>query len=159
MNPEEVPVWRPLLSRVPLFKDLSAEVLEKIAILMKPLSLPRGATVFQQGDAADAFYLITSGQVHLVTEREGTQTVSGYLGRGDSLGELSLLTGDPRPMTARLETTAEFLVLSKKDFTDALRENPSILLHLSRSLSSRLLLEARGRERSPYPHLQNRRLA
>ncbi len=147
MNPEEIPQWKPLLKRIPLFKDLSDEVLMKVARLLKPLSLPRGATLFHQGDAADAFYIITSGQVRLVTERQGSASVGGALGRGDTLGELALLTGEPRPMTALLDTTTEFLVLSKRGFATVLRETPSILLQLSRTLSSRLLHEASGRRR------------
>lgn len=144
MNPEEIPVWRPFLKRVPLFQDLSGEDLERIALLLKPLSLPRGATVFQQGDPGDALYVVTSGQVRLLTERQGRQVVTGFLGRGDVLGEHSVLTGDPQPVTARLESTSEFLVLSKKDFGAVLRGSPSIALQLSRTLSVRLLRETRG---------------
>ncbi|MFA5137604.1 MAG: patatin-like phospholipase family protein [Elusimicrobiota bacterium] len=146
MHPDEIPVWRPFLKRVPLFQDLSEEDLERIAQLLKPLSLPRGATVFQQGDPGDAFYIVTSGQVRLLTERQGRQVVTGFLGRGDVLGEHSVLTGEPRPMTARLDSTSEFLVLSKKDFGSVLRDSPSIALQLSRTLSARLLRETRGFE-------------
>lgn len=156
MHPDEIPSWKPFLRRIPLFKDLSAEDLHKVAGLLKPLSLPRGATLFHQGDAADAFYVITSGQVQLVSERQGRGTVTGYLGRGDTLGEIALLTGEPRSMTARLETTTEFLVLAKKDFAAVLRKNPEILLQLSRSLSARLTQETRAREETP---LQPRVLA
>ena len=149
MNPEEIPVWKPLLKRIPLFKDLGDKDLNKIARLLKPLSLPRGAALFHQGDKADAFYLITSGQVHLATERKGVKKITSSLGRGDTLGELALLTGEPRPMSAILNTTTEFLVLSKQDFADILGENPSILLQLSRTLSTRLLEESRGGPKAP----------
>jgi len=149
MNPEEIPVWKPLLKRIPLFNALSAEDLRKVAVLLKPLSLPRGATLFHQGDDADAFYVITSGQVNLVTERQGAKSVMGSLGRGDTLGELALLSGEPRPMTAILETTTEFLVLSKRDFAKVLRSSPSILLQLSRTLSTQILQETRGKPAAP----------
>ncbi|MFH2202563.1 MAG: patatin-like phospholipase family protein [Elusimicrobiota bacterium] len=149
MNPEEIPVWKPLLKRIPLFHDLSGEDLGKVAALLKPLSLPRGATLFHQGDEADAFYVITSGRVNLVTERQGTKTIAGSLGRGDTLGELALLSGQPRPMTALLDTTTEFLVLSKKDFAAVLRSAPSILMQLSRTLSTQILRETSGRREAP----------
>jgi NTE family protein len=143
MHPEEIPAWKPFLKRIPLFKDLSAEDMDKVAALLKPLSLPRGAALFHQGDAADVFYIITSGQLRLVTERKGEAAVTGVLGRGDTLGELALLTGEPRPMTAQLDTTSEFLVLSKEDFTKILSENPGIHFQLSRTLSARILEEGR----------------
>ncbi|HVE14170.1 MAG TPA: cyclic nucleotide-binding domain-containing protein, partial [Elusimicrobiota bacterium] len=125
MNLEEIPSWLPFLKRVPLFKDLMDEDLQKVAVLLKPLSLPRGASLFQQGDTGDAFYIVTSGQVHRVVERNGVRAVAGFLGRGDTLGELSLMTGEPRAYTAFLDATSEFLVLSKADFTAVLRSNPN----------------------------------
>lgn len=145
MHPEEIPVWKPFLKRIPLFKDLSDEDLSRIAGLLKPLSLPRGATLFHQGDPGDAFFIITSGQVRLVTERQGRKTVTSFLGRGDTLGELALLSGEQRPMTAHLDATTEFLVLSKRDFSVVLRDNPGIPMQLSRTLSSRVMEQSRGR--------------
>lgn len=156
MTPEEIQARGPFLKRIPLFKDLSVEDLHKVAKLLKPLSLPRGATLFQQGDTADAFYIITSGNVQLITERQSRKSLAGYVGRGDTLGELALLTGEPRAWTALLDATTEFLVLSKKDFSTVLRENPSILLQLSRTLSARLLQETRsggGHGPQLHPHL------
>mgnify|MGYP001612828185 FL=1 len=146
MNPEEIPEWIPFLKRIPLFKDLTGEDLRAVAERLKSLSLPRGAILFHQGDRGDSFYLITSGQVHLVIERQGQKTVAAHLGPGDAAGELALLTGESCPHTALLETTSEFLVLSKKDFARIVREKPSLLLHLSRTLSARFAADPRSRE-------------
>ena len=155
MTPEETQLWKPFLKRISLFKDLSGEDLDRVTALIKPLSLPRGATLYRQGDAADAFYIITSGHVELSTENQGRRSVLGFAGRGDTLGELALLTGEPRPCTAALGTTTELLVLSRKDFARILRENPSVLLQLSRTLSSHLLQETRsgGRVQASRPQL------
>ncbi|MBI3299959.1 MAG: patatin-like phospholipase family protein [Elusimicrobia bacterium] len=154
MTPEEIRSFKPFLSRIPLFKDLSAADLDKIAAMMKPLSLPRGATLFQQADAPDAFYVITSGHVQLRTERGGRTHVLGYRARGDTVGETALLSGEPRAFSAVLDTTCEFLVLAKADFATALAESPALLLQLSRALSTRLSQEARlGRGKRPTPRL------
>ncbi|MBI4387205.1 MAG: patatin-like phospholipase family protein [Elusimicrobia bacterium] len=139
MNPEEISVWVPFLKRSLLFRDLSAEELEKVAVRLQPLSLPKGAVLYSRGDAGDAFYLITSGQVRLFSERGGREVLTAFLGRGDSLGELSLLTGEPRSVTVKLDATSEFLVLSKKDFEEVARGNPSILIHLSRLIAQRMI--------------------
>lgn len=154
MTPEETPSFKPFLSRIALFKDLSAADLGKVAAMMKPLSLPRGAVLFQQADAPDAFYVITSGHVQLRTERGGRTHVLGYRARGDTVGETALLSGEPRAFTAVLDTTCEFLVMSKADFATALAESPALLLQLSRVLSTRLSQEARlGRGKRPTPRL------
>ena len=62
MKPEEIPSWEPFLKRIPLFAGLSPEDLGKIAARLQPLSLPKGATLFREGDDPDAMYLIVSGQ-------------------------------------------------------------------------------------------------
>lgn len=139
MNPEEISAWEPFLRRVPLFAGLSVEDTARVAARMQPLSLPKGATLFHQGDEADSLYIITSGQVRTLREIKGVETVDALLGRGETLGEGSVLTGEPRTVTVRLATTCEFLKLARKDFEEVLRETPSILLHLSRILTKRLV--------------------
>lgn len=159
MNPEEIPTWAPFLKRTLLFRDLSPEDVEKIAAKLQPLSLPKGATVYSRGDAGDAFYLITSGQVRLISERAGREVITAFLGRGDALGEISLLTGEPRSVTVRLDTTSEFLVLSKADFEDVVRQSPSILMHLSRIIAQRLVHTTQSAAEAAKPQTQQQLLA
>ncbi|MBI5631712.1 MAG: cyclic nucleotide-binding domain-containing protein [Elusimicrobia bacterium] len=139
MTPEEIPVWEPFLKRVPLFSGLSFEDISRIAARMQALSLPKGSVLFSQGDEPDSLYIITSGQVRLFHSLNVGETLVAFLGRGETLGEGGLLTGEPRSATARLNTTCEFLKLSRKDFEAILRETPSLLLHLSRILARRLV--------------------
>jgi NTE family protein len=146
VTPEEIPNWLPLLKRQFLFADLAEDELTRVAAKLDPLSLPRGAVLFQQGDPGDAFYLIASGEVRLLVQKGLSEKVTGYLTRGDSLGEMSLLTGEPRGFTARLETTSEFLVLSKKAFDELVRESPNFLLHVSRLLYRRIATTAQAEE-------------
>ncbi|MBI4349066.1 MAG: cyclic nucleotide-binding domain-containing protein [Elusimicrobia bacterium] len=141
MQPEEIPEWIPFLRRSLVFRELVPEDLARLALRLQKLSLPKGATLYSRGEPGDAFYLIASGQCRLINERAGREIVSAFLGRGDSLGEMSLLTGEPRSTTAKLDTTAEFLVLSKKDFEEVVRETPSILAQLSRLIAQRLLTQ------------------
>ena len=148
MRPEEIPEWIPFLKRSILFRDLVAEDLEKLALRLQPLSLPKGATLYSRGEPGNSFYLIASGQVRLLAERGGREVVTAFLGRGDSLGEISLLTGEPRAVTVRLDTSSEFLVLSKKDFEEVVRETPSILVQLSRMIAQRMLTAQNG---APQP--------
>lgn len=147
MTPEELSLWEPFLKRNLVFGELASEDLNKLAQRLKPLSLPKGSLLFKQGEKGDTFYLITSGQVRVLMQTGLQERVVAYLSRGDSLGETSLLTGQPHSTTVRLDTTAEFLALAKKDFEEIVQDNPSILLHLSRILSHRLLAASRAREK------------
>jgi NTE family protein len=134
------------LRKVPFLALVLEEDLKFFAEKMEPLSLPKGAFVFHAGEETDAMYLVVSGRVRLEEPGEGHRT-TGFLGRGDVLGEMGILTGETRLQTAVVETTAEFLVLLRKDFDDIMTKAPHLAVPLSRFLSARLL-EARGRPAS-----------
>ena len=139
MTPEEIAAWEPFLKRIPLFAGLSSADISRIADRIQTLSLPKGSTLYMQGDEPDALYVITSGQVRVVARAGGVEKVTAFLGPGETIGEGGMLTGEPRTQTIRLNTTCEFLKLPRKDFEEVLRETPTILLHLSRILTRRLV--------------------
>ncbi|MEK7839117.1 MAG: cyclic nucleotide-binding domain-containing protein, partial [candidate division NC10 bacterium] len=139
MTPEEISTWDPFLKRVPLLAGLSSENIARVAARMQTLSLPKGATLYSAGDEANAFYIVTSGHVRIVHTAAGVESVTAFIGRGDELGQGGLLTGEPHTTTVRLDTTCEFLKLLRQDFEEVLRENPSILMHLSRTMAKRLV--------------------
>ncbi len=149
MKPEEIPSWEPFLKRIPLFSALSAEDLGRIAERLQPLSLPKGATLFKQGEESDALYLIVSGHARRYREADGHENLVAYLGRGDAVGETGLLTGASRSSTVRVDATTDLLKLPRKDFEDILREHPTILLHLSRTLALRLIDSNAGARPKP----------
>ncbi|UPT74123.1 MAG: cyclic nucleotide-binding domain-containing protein [Elusimicrobiota bacterium] len=139
MKPEEISTWDSFLKRTPLFAGLSGEDLGKLASRLQLLSLPKGATLFKQGDESDALYLIVSGHARRYRAIEGVENLVAYLGRGDVVGETGLLTSAPRSSTVRVDATSELLKLPRKDFEEVLRDHPTILLHLSRTLANRLI--------------------
>jgi len=155
MKLEEIQTWESFLKRTPLFSGLSAEDLGKLAARLQLLSLPKGATLFRQGDESDALYLIVSGHARRYRGQGGQETLVAYLGRGDVVGETGLLTSAPRSSTVRVDATSEVLKLPRKDFEDVLRVHPTILLHLSRTLASRLI---EGGGAAPRPSSEQARL-
>ncbi|MGA7953945.1 MAG: cyclic nucleotide-binding domain-containing protein [Gloeobacterales cyanobacterium] len=68
-----------------------------------------GQTIFKENDPGESFYIILSGQVEIFSEKK--ETSIGILNAGEFFGEISLLTGMPRPSTTRtLEETSLFVV-------------------------------------------------
>ncbi len=144
MKPEEIQSWESFLKRTPLFSGLSAEDIGKLAARLQLLSLPKGATLFKQGDESDALYLIVSGHARRYRQTGGSEALVSYLSRGDVAGETGLLSSAPRSSTVRVDATSEILKLPRKDFEEVLREHPTILLHLSRTLANRLIEGSQG---------------
>jgi len=127
------------LKRNSLFSPLGEEVLLELVAALRNLHSPKGATLLREGDPGDGLYLIKSGRVRIVTKTDkGEEKTLAFLGRGDSVGELALLTGEPHAFSVITDTACEFMVLGKTDFDAILESHPLIGIHLSRALSKRL---------------------
>ena len=141
--------WIPFLRKIFFFSTFSEEELSRLLEQMRLLSLPKGAVLYRQGDPGDALYIVYSGRLRLTQSDEGQEQTLAYLGRGEHLGEMSLLTGQTRPNEATADSTVELLVLYKKDFDPLLREIPTMAVHISRVLSHRLLETTKAKAGGP----------
>ncbi len=134
--------WIPFIRKVFLFSSFTGNQLSFLAKRMTVVSFPKGAVLFQENDSGDSLYIVLSGTVRILKSntalRDADKNTLAFLNRGDVLGEMALLAGEPRTNTAIVDTTAELLVLSKRDFDAILEKNPTMGVHLSRILSSRL---------------------
>jgi NTE family protein len=143
--------WLQLLRKVFLFSSFTGQQLSLIAKKMTLVSYPKGATLFKANDPGDSLYLILSGTIRILkNDSDGGETLA-YLNRGDALGEMALLAGEPRTHTAVVDATADIMVLHKKDFDHLLEKNAAMSLHLSRILSSRLASVHRSGGVMPQP--------
>lgn len=141
------------LKRNSLFGPLGEEILLELSGLLKTLQIHKGGTLLRENEPGEALYLIKSGRVRLVSHSENGEDVTvAFLGHGDSVGELALLTGEPHAFSAIADTTADFLVLAKADFDAVLEKHPLVGVHLSRALSKRLAVSfhpPQNRPKSP----------
>ncbi|HMO86977.1 MAG TPA: ATP-binding cassette domain-containing protein, partial [Lacipirellulaceae bacterium] len=109
-----------LLGRTPLFPDLPTSMLIEIAVKMRGATASPGEAVIRQGDPGELFYLIRSGEVDVVIEKQGRAETVARLGAGQYFGEMALKTDEPRNATIIARTPCVFYTLGKADFKDAL---------------------------------------
>src|SRR5258708_8482801 len=126
------------LRRNQIFSALGEEVLGQLADQLKTISHEKGTILVREGDPVDGLYLIRSGRVRVTTHTDKEEKIMAYLGRGDAVGELSMLTGEVQEFNAILDTPCEFLALTKRDFDTILEAHPLVGISLSRALSRRL---------------------
>ncbi len=79
------------LKQVELFHGMTENHLRKIADLAQPIVFSPGDVVFRQGDAGDALYLISTGQVEVQVSNNGETSAAVYLGAGQTIGEMALV--------------------------------------------------------------------
>lgn len=85
-----------------------------------------GATIVNQGDMADRFYIITRGEVEIfLIHPDGQEIVVDRLSTGKYFGEIGLLNGGARTATVRAvpESEVEVATLSRDAFVELLDQN------------------------------------
>jgi NADH dehydrogenase len=77
----------------------------------------QGEVIIRQGDIADCFYLIESGQVEIVKEVPGKAPESlRVCSAGDTFGEVGILRNAPRTATVRCLTAVDVLKFGRQNF-------------------------------------------
>jgi predicted ATPase len=86
---------------------------------LQPRQYAAGEVIVRLGDEADAFYIVTDGQLDVIVDRPGGgPTVINRLRRGDYFGEIALVGGGRRTATVRVSTeaAAEVMALDRTTF-------------------------------------------
>jgi CRP-like cAMP-binding protein len=123
-----------------LFENQPEEVLQAVLAQGHVGEYGPGALVFRQGDEGDRLYIVKSGVLEiLATPADGSEAMPvAYLGTGEVLGELALLTGSPRSASARSPEHAELFILDKTVFLDLMTSLPAFSRNLCLVLAKRL---------------------
>src|SRR3954465_2847048 len=128
-----------LLSRVPLFSELSREELERISRVSVARSFPAGVRVFHEGDHSDACYLVRTGDLRVTREHpDGRAIALATLGPGDLFGELAVLDGEARSASVETLTGSELLALAASGVRRLLADHPEMTVKLIAALVRRL---------------------
>jgi sulfate permease, SulP family len=93
----------------------------------------RGEVVARQGDATDCMHFILAGRVGIiVAQADGRNYRVRSLGRHTMVGEMGLITGNPRSATIEAEADSVLYALSAAAFQRLQTEDPALCQALSR---------------------------
>jgi NTE family protein len=121
-----------------LFQGVAPSTLKMLEEALVEVRLPAGATIFSQGDRGDALYLVRAGLVDVAAMGTAGRTRLVMGGPGETLGELSLITGKPRFATAVAETPVTLLRLDHASFLELLASDSRLAANVAHLLSERL---------------------
>ncbi len=136
----DVPLTRPpvFLTRNRLLKSLSEDVLALIHSRMTEQRFRAGEALITQGDPGTSLMLLTSGKVEVSVEEGETRHTIKRIGPGEIIGEMALLTKEPRNATVRAVTPVRASILAAADFDEMAGKHPKISALLTLLLASRL---------------------
>ncbi len=115
------------LINTPLLKVIPMEAKCPLLNFMTPQRVPTGTRFIAQGDRGDTFYIIQEGTCVVNVEKNGTKHWITRLRGGDIVGEIALLTGEPRTANVDAETDMVLWSLTREQF-DSLSSNYTDLL-------------------------------
>lgn len=124
-----------LLRRTTIFESLTDEQVDALAHQVRIVTLAAGETLFRQGEEGDSLYVVAAGVIELTrTSEDHLLIVDGRIGVGEYIGEISLLTGAPRAVTATAKTAAIVHTLDKGAIAPLLTTEPQLAAALEASV-------------------------
>ena len=130
-----------------IFKMEGAPVAEKKEIVRREVVV--GEVLFEEGDEADQAYLILDGSIVICRRSGNDEIVLATLGRGDIVGEMSLIDNQPRMASARVASDTKLTVITRDDLAarlGRLSEQDKVLRRLIDVFVDRLRGQARLHE-------------
>lgn len=122
-----------------LFGPLTPEALGDLVAALDWRSLSSGEVLFRQGDPGDYVAIVVTGRLRVeVAGEKGAPRAVAELGRGQYVGELAVLTGEPRSATVVAVRDADLALLNKAAFERLLAQHPAAMMHLTRVVIGRL---------------------
>ncbi len=123
---------------VDLFSSLDDGEWERLAEDLVYTPFTRGERITRQGETAHWLYIILEGDTSVrVTTDRGREREVARLGPGQILGEMSLLTGQPRQATIVATSDVEGFRLDKGAFEAVIRERPDVAESMAKLLEER----------------------
>ena len=128
------------LEDAPIFQGLTDEELTFLRRKMRLESHTPGESLLHFGHDPPGLYVIRSGLVKaLVPSESGAEREVATIGKGECLGEMALLTGEPCSATVRTISDTQAWLLDTAEFTEFVEHYPTVWRNLSRILSQRLM--------------------
>jgi NTE family protein len=100
--------------------------------------VPGGSTLFRQGDEGDSLYVITRGRLRLLLEDEHGEVSHHELGPDQIVGELALITGEPRNATVTAVRDCVLYRLGRDQFERCARTSPTVTRSMLVTLARRV---------------------
>lgn len=124
-----------LLARVicDLFGERDVAQLTALLAEVTCLELKRGAVLYRQDEDADCMFVVIYGRLRMVArDAEGTETVIDEIGRGDTVGERSLLADDVHSTTVYALRDSAVGVITRPVFENLSQQYPEVIARLTR---------------------------
>jgi acetate kinase len=135
------------LGELPLFKSFSRSALEKLVEKSHVKTFAPNEAIINFGQPGRFLGIILEGEAEaVVTGKLGERQRLGTLERGDFLGEMSLLTGEPTSADVIALEKCQILLIPQETFSAFLAVNPDAVRVMAKTITERLKSRLRDEE-------------
>ena len=139
MTPYTPDSIREVLSRLPLFCELSADEITTLLPGIREYRMRAQEILFNKGDKLDGIHVVVSGQVKLfMPTQQGTERVVGTMNAGATFAEAVVFLDIPCPVSAQATQDGVLLIASKNVLLEVLDCDSRFARKMLASLSMKL---------------------
>jgi len=129
-----------LLSGLVLFETLNAEQIARLEAKLLAHRLDAGGVLFKQGEVGASIHIVRSGVLEVCRQEGAAARPFGRIGPGEYLGDISMMSGEPHPVSAAALTPCEILELPRGALETLLTDDHALGEALERSVRRSLAL-------------------
>ena len=134
-----------IITSIQMFDDFNSAELAEFSRYMRCYHAPQGIEIICEGEAGDFMLLILEGNIEVVKKDvRGQPQVLSIADPGKTLGEMSLIDGEPRFASCVSLTPVDFAALDRQSLSRMIAEEPALGLKLLMELLILLNQRLRG---------------
>lgn len=143
---------RARLRSFPMLDDIGDAALRRLLAEADWFSLPGGKELLRYGDDDRAVFLVVTGCLGVFVENDrGPRRLVAHIPAGETVGEMSLLTGEPHSAALLALRDTELLRLGPQAFETLLIRHPRVMFNLLKIVVRRLRQTTRESDQKAQP--------
>lgn len=138
MSPVPLELSIEWVCQLPLFRNVPQKDLDWLFGTAEEIDVTAGEVLMREGEPGGSLYIVLDGEFEF-TKQSGTGTVTiAMRGKGEVIGEMSLLDQSPRSATARATRDSHLLKIGHEAFRQLLSTSPSATMAILHTVTGRL---------------------
>ncbi|MDQ0216438.1 CRP/FNR family transcriptional regulator [Oikeobacillus pervagus] len=128
-----------ILKDLPLFKHLSDQEIESIALTSKKKTVKRGEHIFFQGEKHEAVYFIDEGTIKIYrNDIQGREQIVAVLKSGDMFPHIGFFQKSEYPANSIAMEQTDLIYILLSEFEKVLLEQPETAVKLYRMMGEKI---------------------
>lgn len=128
-----------LLCQLELFEQLDPVELKRLIFVSQRYQLKANEYLFKQGDPMGDVFGIVAGEFSVILESDSGEVIAAQQGPGNLVGEMAVISGEPRSASIRANNASEVIAFEKELFINTVINHPKTALKTMKLLSQRLM--------------------